>query len=173
MEAITGSEGPQTPTVPLSPGQVECSTPLPFFFPLSSPLISIFFSLFLCFTPSLFSWSVCSHSLCTKLFSHEPWQRGQGELPTPTHPLFYIFLQEKLLPFSPPPPQSYLNSRHPFNLHKLDLEIPALIRLKPVCVSVRVCEHREKSGHHQHRCRALLWVPRWLLSMRSRSHAAV
>lgn len=87
-------------------------TASPFFSLSLSPLISIFFSLSLSvFSLPLFLERVLSRSLCTKLLSHEPWQRGQGDPPTP--PVHFIyFLQETLLPFSPPPP--YLNSRHTF-----------------------------------------------------------
>lgn len=88
MEAITGSEGPQTPTVPLSLGQTEfISLPLsPFSFCLS---ISIFFSL--CLFNSL-SFSVPLSlflSLWTKLLSYEPQTKGQGETP------FYFFIGNK------------------------------------------------------------------------------
>lgn len=38
MEAITGSEGPQTPTVPLSLGQVEFISLLPLFLSLTLSL---------------------------------------------------------------------------------------------------------------------------------------
>lgn len=49
METITGSEGPQTPTVPLTLGQTECIS-LPLFLSLS---VSLSIPLFFFFTASL------------------------------------------------------------------------------------------------------------------------
>lgn len=79
MEAITGGEGPQTPTVPLTLGQTEC---------LSLPLFSFSFWLGLLLSVLLPLSSFTSFffpPLWAKLLSYEPQQRGK------VNPLLFLF----------------------------------------------------------------------------------
>lgn len=64
----------------------------PFFLSFSSDFYlflapSVFYSL------PLFLERVLSRSLCTKLLSHEPWQRGQGD--PPPHPVYFIYFYRR------------------------------------------------------------------------------
>lgn len=68
MEAITGSEGPQTPTVPLTLGQTESISLPSLSFPLTFHSVLDYLS---------HSISLLSFSLRTKLLSYEPQQKGK------------------------------------------------------------------------------------------------
>lgn len=139
MEAITGSKGPQTPTVPLSLGQTEFISlpPLPLFsFCLSISIsFSLSLSLYLSLSPPLFAVQITFVWAPTK---------GQGET------LLYFFYWEQKA-------RTYFNSHRTFPIcTNKPLKIPALIRLKRVvCVHVWLHVHmlHEKKGHLQlHYC---------------------
>lgn len=98
MEAITGSEGPQTPTVPLTLGQTECiSLPLSL---SASPFLS--FSLCLFFTTSLFLYLSLFLSLSGLNYFRMSPNKGARWNPFS----FFFYWEQK--------PWPYFNSHHTF-----------------------------------------------------------